>query len=129
VPLFCSILATTTNNLPSQTFVETTKFTQQVPCFNVTSEEFDAPTPTASSSGAPSATGLTLPEPSQETVSSSNGLSTGAKAGIAVGAVIGGLALIALVAFFVWRRGKTAGMKGKDDYELRARNLNTPPAE
>jgi hypothetical protein len=94
----------------------------------VTSDEFDAPTPTPSS-GAPSETAPASQQPSAETAPSSKGLSTGAKAGIAVGSVIGGLALIAAIAFFVWRRGKTAGMKGKEEYELRAKNLNTPPAE
>ncbi|KAF2683347.1 hypothetical protein K458DRAFT_368573 [Lentithecium fluviatile CBS 122367] len=111
------------------TFVETTKFTAQVPCFNVTSEEFDAPTPTPSTAGVPSPTGLTSQEPSAESAASYAGLSTGAKVGIAMGSVIGGLALIGVVAFFVWRRGKTAGLKGKEEYELRAKNLNASPAE
>ncbi|PSN65457.1 hypothetical protein BS50DRAFT_58924 [Corynespora cassiicola Philippines] len=115
------------------TFVETINFSSQMPCFNVTSEEFDAPTPTGSgSSSTPSATAGTELGASSAPESSSGGsggLSTGAKAGIAVGAVIGGLALIGALGFFFWRRGKTAGLKGKDAYELRAKDLTTTPAE
>lgn len=104
-----------------------------MPCFNVTSEEFDAPTPTGSgsSSTASATAGTELGASSAPESSSggSGGLSTGAKAGIAVGAVIGGLALIGALGFFFWRRGKTAGLKGKDAYELRAKDLTTTPAE
>jgi|TARA_R110002003_G_scaffold110_1_gene9231 hypothetical protein len=56
-------------------------------------------------------------------------LSTGAKAGIAVGAIIAGLALVGAIGFLFWRRGKHAGLKGKDEYELRAKNLETPGGE
>jgi hypothetical protein len=109
-----------------QTFVETKDFTIQVPCFNVTSEDFNAPTP--SSSVSPSNTGLTGP-PSEQSSGVSSGLSTGAKAGIAVGAVIAGLALLGAIGFLFWRRGRNAGLKGKDEYELRAKNLGTPDGE
>ncbi|KAF1950748.1 hypothetical protein CC80DRAFT_226008 [Byssothecium circinans] len=102
------------------TFVETKNFNKQVPCFNVTSDEFDAPTPTASSgAAATSASSFQSSSPS-----GGGGLSGGAKAGIAVGSIIGGLALIGAIGFFLWRRGKATGLKGKDSYELRAKNLS-----
>ncbi|KAH8726231.1 hypothetical protein GQ44DRAFT_679842 [Phaeosphaeriaceae sp. PMI808] len=104
------------------TFVETKDFSIQVPCFNVTSDTFNAPTP---SSKAPAQTGLSAGQPS----TSSNGLSTRAKAGIAVGSIIAGLALFGVIGFLFWRRGKNAGLKGKDNYELRAKNLDTPEAD
>ncbi|KAF2014867.1 hypothetical protein BU24DRAFT_423773 [Aaosphaeria arxii CBS 175.79] len=111
------------------TFVQAKDFTTQVPCFNVTSEEFIEPTPSASpsasatgsSSGASSTSGV--PAESGKG-SSGGGLSTGAKAGIAVGAIVGGLGLIGAIAFFVFRRGKATGLKNKDAYELRAKKLN-----
>jgi hypothetical protein len=109
--------------------VQAKDFTLQVPCFNVTSEDFDAPTPTENptanptgntqSSGTAAAAGPGLTEPS-----SSEGLSAGAKAGIAVGAILGGLILAAL-AFFLYRRGKLTGIKAKQAYELRAKKLDT----
>ncbi|KAJ4347475.1 hypothetical protein N0V95_005396 [Ascochyta clinopodiicola] len=114
------------------TFVETIDFSIKVPCFNVTSEDFNAPTPSASASGtSPSNTGLSASQSASPDQSSGGGggggLSTGAKAGIAVGAVIGGLALLGAIGFFLWRRGKNTGLKSKDVYELRAKKLGTPP--
>lgn len=113
-----------------QTFVETIDFSIKVPCFNVTSDEFDAPTPSSSGS-SPSNTGLagtqTDTPSSSPSSSGGGGLSTGAKAGIAVGSIIGGLAILGAVGFFLWRRGKNAGLKNKDAYELRAKSLGTPP--
>ncbi|KAF2255281.1 hypothetical protein BU26DRAFT_448617 [Trematosphaeria pertusa] len=113
------------------TFIRTEDFTAQVPCFNVTSDDFNAPSSTASSTGLPaaSATGLAATPSTSSASGSSGGLSSGAKAGIAVGSIIGGLALIGMIAFFMWRRGKATGLKGKDEYELRAKTLTTPPAE
>ncbi|KAF2031751.1 hypothetical protein EK21DRAFT_62439 [Setomelanomma holmii] len=114
------------------TFVETASFNIQVPCFNVTSDTsdtFDAPTP--SSSPSPANTGLSASPSGAPAQSSANGrgLSTGAKAGIAVGAIIAGLALFGAIGFFLWRRGKSAGLKGRDEYELRAKSLKTPEAQ
>ncbi|KAH7348228.1 hypothetical protein BKA66DRAFT_516680 [Pyrenochaeta sp. MPI-SDFR-AT-0127] len=109
------------------TFVETKDFTIQVPCFNVTSDNFAAPTP--SSTSTPSGGGLSASPTPSAAASSGGGLSTGAKAGIAVGAVIAGLALFGAIGFFLWRRGKTAGLKGKEEYELRAKGLTTPEGD
>ncbi|OSS54179.1 hypothetical protein B5807_01497 [Epicoccum nigrum] len=111
------------------TFVETNDFSVKVPCFNVTSNNFNIPTLDASASGSP---------PSQ-TSSSANqsasfdqppgggGLSTSAKAGIAVGAVLGGLAIMGAVGFSVWQKGKNVEMHYKEAYELRAKALEKPP--
>lgn len=109
-------------------FVETQKFNLQVPCFNVTSDDFAAPTPSLTT--APTNTGLSATDsPTAGQSSGDDGLSTGAKAGIAVGAVLGGLALFGALGFFFWRRGRNAGLQGKDQYELRAKNLTTPEGE
>ncbi|KAH6612434.1 hypothetical protein C7974DRAFT_466816 [Boeremia exigua] len=108
------------------TFVETINFSIKVPCFNVTSDDFNAPTPSASGS-TPSNTGLSSSQSDTPSSSGSGGgLSTGAKAGIAVGAVIGGLLVLGAIGFFFWRRGKNTGLKNKDAYELRAKSLGTP---
>lgn len=111
-----------------QTFVETINFSIKVPCFNVTSDDFVAPTPSTSVSGSsPSNTNPSASEgTSGQASSSGGGLSTGAKAGIAVGSVIGGLAILGAIGFFLWRRGKNAGLQNKDAYELRAKKLGTP---
>ncbi|KAF1994753.1 hypothetical protein P154DRAFT_446921 [Amniculicola lignicola CBS 123094] len=116
-------------------FVETMNFKDQVPCFNVTSADFNSPnassTPSASASstsaGLSSATSGAPAAASPSASSSSGGLSTGAKAGIAVGSVIGGLAILALIAFLVFRRGKNAGLQNRNSYELRAKTLSTTP--
>ncbi|OAL06856.1 hypothetical protein IQ06DRAFT_237301 [Phaeosphaeriaceae sp. SRC1lsM3a] len=108
------------------TFVETKDFNLQVPCFNVTSDDFSAPTP--SSSGTAN-TGLSASTSATPNNGGGGGLSTGAKAGIAVGSVIAGLALFGAIGFLLWRRGRNAGLKGKDEYELRAKNLGTPEGE
>ncbi|KAJ4300940.1 hypothetical protein N0V90_003029 [Kalmusia sp. IMI 367209] len=115
------------------TFVAPSDFKINAPCFNVTADEFDDPSstssPTSSSSSSPTS-GSSSSDTSgtaQPSNSGSGGLSPGAKAGIAVGAVIGGLAIIGIVAFFMWRRGKMTGLQGKEQYELRAKNLEGEP--
>ncbi|RWA13094.1 hypothetical protein EKO27_g2013 [Xylaria grammica] len=83
-----------------QTFVEAADFSVQVPCFNVTSSDFNLP----ESSSTPSAD---TPENTGAASSSSNpngGLTTGAIAGIAVGVVVASLLVIGAVAFVVFRR-------------------------
>ncbi|EJT75731.1 hypothetical protein GGTG_05662 [Gaeumannomyces tritici R3-111a-1] len=88
-------------------FVDTTAFKSNIPCFNVTSEEFVPPQGSS-------------PNPSTTENASAGGLSTGAIAGIAVGTIVGSLAVVGLVAFLVFkkRRGSNnapanveAGMK------------------
>jgi hypothetical protein len=94
-----------------------------VPCFNVTSDDFDAPT--ASSTPSASATGTTSDSSIDPVYGiSSGGLSTGAKAGIAVGSIIGGLAILGGIAFLLYRRGRLTGLQNREEYELRAKKLD-----
>lgn len=104
-------------------------FTLQVPCFNVTSEEFDAPTPSGNPSSKPTGNSQSqgtaaASNPEAAESSSSDGLSGGAKAGIAVGAVIGGLLILGAIAFFLFRKGRLAGIRARQQYELRAKKLD-----
>ncbi|KAH8674554.1 hypothetical protein BGZ60DRAFT_447941 [Tricladium varicosporioides] len=97
------------------TLVEASAFVGSIPCFNVTSSDFASPSTTVSGTKAtitatPSASSSTGPYTSGPS-SSGSGLSTAAKAGIAVGSVIGGLALIGAIAFALLRR---RGMKKRD---------------
>ncbi|KAF2441073.1 hypothetical protein P171DRAFT_419191 [Karstenula rhodostoma CBS 690.94] len=106
------------------TFVPAADFNATAPCFNVTSSDFDAPSSSSSPTSSPSSSPDSTSNPSSSgSQSSGGGLSTGAKAGIAVGSIIGGLALIGLVALLMLRRGKAQGLKGKEEYELRAKGL------
>ncbi|KAJ8108042.1 hypothetical protein OPT61_g8447 [Boeremia exigua] len=106
------------------TFVETIDFSIKVPCFNVTSDDFNAPTPSSSGS-TPSNTGLSASQSdSADQSSGGGGLSTGAKAGIAVGAVIGGLIILGAIGFFLWRRGKSTGLKNRDSRDAGSLNLD-----
>ncbi|KAI0465657.1 hypothetical protein F4859DRAFT_374219 [Xylaria cf. heliscus] len=75
------------------TFVEAADFTAQVPCFNVTTSDFNLP----ESSSTATADNVSSSSPS-------GGLTTGATAGIAVGVVVASLLVIGVVAFVVFRR-------------------------
>ncbi|KAI0906971.1 hypothetical protein F4823DRAFT_604915 [Ustulina deusta] len=88
------------------TFVEPADFSIQVPCFNITSSDFDSPEPSSTATaGQPDDTGVTDNSTSNTSSSNSNeGLSTGAIAGIAVGVVVASLLVIGVVAFVVFRR-------------------------
>ncbi|RDL41119.1 uncharacterized protein BP5553_01098 [Venustampulla echinocandica] len=83
------------------TLIDAEVFTTTIPCFNVTSAEFELPaSSTPSSVAAPSAaTGTTT-----TTESKGSGISTGALAGAIVGATLGGLLIFSLVGFFIWRK-------------------------
>ncbi|KAF2179499.1 hypothetical protein K469DRAFT_753887 [Zopfia rhizophila CBS 207.26] len=111
------------------TFVEATDFKDQVPCFNVTSDDFNAPTPSTSASGSmPTASNLSATSPASSLAASSSsggGPSAGAKAGIAVGSIVGAAAIIGAIAFLVLRRRKSAQKSKADQYELRAKTLST----
>lgn len=92
-----------------QTFVESATFdATDVMCFNVGESEFIPAGSTGTSSTPPASTGtVASPEPTVATEEkSSGGLSTAAKAGIAVGAIVG-TALIAGVTFFALRRKRS----------------------
>lgn len=89
----------TITTLLAQYFVETADFSAQVPCFNVTAENFDSST-TASSAAA------TATSPSSSSGSSS-GLSKGAIAGVAVGTVVGSLAVVGAFAFMLLKKRRS----------------------
>lgn len=79
-------------------------------CFNVGESEFvpagTAPTPSAANPASTGTATSAKPTVAEEEEKSSGGLSTGAKAGIAVGAIVGA-ALIAGFAFFALRRKRS----------------------
>ncbi|EMR71354.1 gpi anchored protein [Eutypa lata UCREL1] len=112
------------------TFVEATSFDIQVPCFNVTSSDFNLPesSSTASATAVPSATGgaatTESTSASDSSSSSSNdfgsGLSSGAKAGVAVGVIVVSLAIVGGIAFVVLRRRRTPSAAGQEEAGARA---------
>ncbi|KAF2475061.1 uncharacterized protein BDR25DRAFT_280695 [Lindgomyces ingoldianus] len=108
------------------TFVEAKDFTLAVPCFNVTSDGFNEPAPSntpSSISAAPTNAAPTTASPVRGT--SSGSLSIGARAGIAVGSIIGGLAIIGGIAFLAMRKGRESARKEREEYELRTKTLST----
>ncbi|EKD19466.1 uncharacterized protein L3040_002658 [Drepanopeziza brunnea f. sp. 'multigermtubi'] len=94
------------------TFVEAATFSLEVPCFNVTEDEFmpvDPASPTTPATTTPVDT-LVSADKDDNDDDDDDGLSTGAKAGIAVGAIAGAL-LLAAAAFFLIRRKRSAAAK------------------
>ncbi|RFU27261.1 hypothetical protein B7463_g9081, partial [Scytalidium lignicola] len=99
------------------TFVNDADFTLQVPCFNVTASDFVAGVATTSSVPAataqptsPAATAGTASDNNSQASSSSSGgggLSAGAKAGIAVGTILGSFAIVGALAFALLRKRKS----------------------
>lgn len=99
------------------TYVATSQFTVQVPCFNATTDDFDLPSESddddddddsnSDSTSTGTAAGASATASGAVTTSrgSSSGLSGGAIAGIVVG-VVGGLLLVVGALFFLWRRGQ-----------------------
>ncbi|TGJ88490.1 hypothetical protein E0Z10_g374 [Xylaria hypoxylon] len=83
------------------TFVEAADFSTQVPCFNVTSSDFNLPESSSTATAdTPDNTGA-----ASDSSSNSNGkLTSGTIAGIAVGVVVASLLVIGVVAFVVFRR-------------------------
>ncbi|TLD34021.1 hypothetical protein PspLS_01104 [Pyricularia sp. CBS 133598] len=83
-------------------YVETSVFKTAIPCFNVTSDEFAAPettnNPVVPAANSPSSAGLT----------------TGAIAGIAVGTIVGSLAVVGVVAFLVFRKRRAGATRNAD---------------
>ncbi|KAE8347796.1 hypothetical protein BDV24DRAFT_157273 [Aspergillus arachidicola] len=84
-------------------YVAASKFTTQVPCFNVTADEFTAVTSTTATSGATATAGSSSSSSKDSgTKESSSGLSGGAIAGIVVGCVAA--VAIAIAVLFGSRR-------------------------
>ncbi|KIY03120.1 uncharacterized protein Z520_01587 [Fonsecaea multimorphosa CBS 102226] len=89
------------------TYVPTSQFTYQVPCFNATVDDFNITDsdPGLSSSASASGATATSEATGAAELSSSSGLSGGAIAGIVVGTVVGVAAFLG-VFFFLWRRSQ-----------------------
>ncbi|PGH23678.1 hypothetical protein AJ80_02284 [Polytolypa hystricis UAMH7299] len=107
------------------TYVAPSKFTTQIPCFNVTSEEFaekddDKPKPKSTSDSKPKTTSESSSDSdSSSSDSGSGGLGGGAIAGIVVGSVAG--AALIFLAGFVYRR--SVQKKRIRLHELSVRNV------
>ncbi|KAI0436108.1 hypothetical protein F4803DRAFT_543407 [Xylaria telfairii] len=88
------------------TFVEAADFTAQVPCFNVTTSDFNPPESSSTTTADnPDNTGAANDADHDTSTQSSSGrLTTGATAGIAVGVVVASLLVIGIVAFVVFRK-------------------------
>ncbi|KAI2629630.1 hypothetical protein GGR54DRAFT_585876 [Hypoxylon sp. NC1633] len=86
-------------------------FSLNPPCFNVTSSDFNTGPSSSTSTTLPSATSAasdaTGAPQNTASGSSGDGLSGGAKAGIAVGVIVASLAIVGVVAFVVLRRRKS----------------------
>lgn len=89
------------------TLVEAADFSAQVPCFNVTSAEFD--------SGDATATATVTPTSAASSSSGSGGLSKGAIAGIAVGTIVGSLAVVGAFAFMLLKRRRSSAAAAASD--------------
>ncbi|KAJ0107655.1 hypothetical protein J7T55_010260 [Diaporthe amygdali] len=87
------------------TLVEAADFSAQVPCFNVTAADFDSGDATATETVA-SAT--VTPTSATASSSGSGGLSKGAVAGIAVGTIVGSLAVVGAFAFMLLKRRRSS---------------------
>ncbi|RDW77922.1 hypothetical protein BP5796_05774 [Coleophoma crateriformis] len=87
------------------TFVDPSDFNTDVACFNATVTG-PSSNPIESSAAAASTTAGSK---------SSSGLSVGSEAGIAVGSIIGGLAVLGCLAFFFLRRRAAAQVQGDDE--------------
>ncbi|KAI0889853.1 uncharacterized protein GGS22DRAFT_149303 [Annulohypoxylon maeteangense] len=88
------------------TFVETKDFNIAAPCFNVTASDFNSGSSSSTSSPVPNATGAS--ETTSNQSSSSDGLSTGAKAGVAVGVIVASLGIVGAIAFILLRKRRSA---------------------
>ncbi|POS68644.1 hypothetical protein DHEL01_v212961 [Diaporthe helianthi] len=78
------------------TLVEAADFSAQVPCFNVTSADFDSGDDEATETATSTSSG------------SSGGLSKGAIAGITVGTILGSLAVVGAFAFVLLKRRRAS---------------------
>ncbi|KAI0196408.1 hypothetical protein F4808DRAFT_323408 [Astrocystis sublimbata] len=81
------------------TFVEPATFTAQVPCFNITTSDFNSPDDHTSNTDSEDPADSDDSEPS-----ASGKLSNGATAGIAVGVIVASLIAMGMIAFAVFRR-------------------------
>jgi hypothetical protein len=116
------------------TYVPTSQFSVQVPCFNATIDDYDitdtndgddgdesddSNSSSSTSTASGTAAGATsTSSPSASSSSSSSGLSGGAIAGIVVGVVLG--ALLAFGgAFYLWRRSQQKKRRRQQEANIR----------
>ncbi|PSR79721.1 hypothetical protein BD289DRAFT_442046 [Coniella lustricola] len=85
-------------------FVEDSDFSTSIPCFNVTAESFGSTVTTTASVATVTSTSLSKS-------SNSSGLSKGAISGIAVGTIIGSLAIVGAVAFTLLKKRRDGTTK------------------
>ncbi|EXJ56834.1 hypothetical protein A1O7_07178 [Cladophialophora yegresii CBS 114405] len=101
------------------TYVPTSQFTYQVPCFNATVEDFEIsdadPEPSSSDTAPGSSATSEIIEANEE---SSAGLSKGAIAGIVVGVVVG-VAVFFGALIYLWRRRQQKRRLRKQEASLR----------
>lgn len=101
-------------DVEKQYFVEAADFDVQVPCFNVTAADFDSTVTATASSVTTTATAAS---------NSSNGLSKGDIAGIAVGTILGSLSIVAAAAYVMFKKRKTAAAAvDRNQVEMLKRN-------
>ncbi|KAI0851536.1 hypothetical protein F5Y00DRAFT_230041 [Daldinia vernicosa] len=106
------------------TFVEPKDMKIQPPCFNVTVADFESGDSSSTSTPAPSATNAASDaNAAPSSGSSGDGLSGGAKAGIAVGVIVASLAIVGIIAFVLLRRRKTQTL---DNEAVAAASKNQP---
>ncbi|KAL2289438.1 hypothetical protein FJTKL_01728 [Diaporthe vaccinii] len=90
------------------TLVEAADFTAQVPCFNVTAADFDSGDATTTETVAGATATPTSAASSSSGSGGGGGLSKGAIAGIAVGTIVGSLAVVSAFAFMLLKRRKSS---------------------
>ncbi|EXJ70767.1 uncharacterized protein A1O5_05757 [Cladophialophora psammophila CBS 110553] len=104
------------------TYVPTSQFTYQVPCFNATVDDFNITDSDPDSTSSDSAAGATATSEAtgdmEDTESSSSGLSGGAIAGVVVGVVVGVAAFLGVI-FFMWRRSQRKRRLRQQEASLR----------
>ncbi|ETI26152.1 hypothetical protein G647_02929 [Cladophialophora carrionii CBS 160.54] len=101
------------------TYVPTSQFTYQVPCFNATVEDFDISDADPEPSSSDTAPGSSVTSGAIEaTEESSGGLSKGAIAGIVVGVVVGVAAFLGAL-IYMWRRSQQKRRLRQQEASLR----------
>ncbi|KAK7937411.1 uncharacterized protein PG986_014279 [Apiospora aurea] len=86
------------------TFVEAKDFTLSVPCFNVTASDFSLGGPSGTPQPKTPIDEGGVSTPASALHSTGGGLTTGEKAGIAVGTIVGSFAVVGILAFMLLRK-------------------------
>ncbi|KAK8091860.1 hypothetical protein PG997_002221 [Apiospora hydei] len=108
------------------TFVEAKDFTLSAPCFNVTASDFSLAGPSGTPQPKTPADEGGASTTASAAHSAGGGLTTGEKAGIAVGTIVGSFAVVGILAFMLLRKKRSqpadvesptsrAGQKGVND--------------